>query len=109
MTDGFCDSQPAIQRGQIRAVRFTKVPSMSITRSANARGSIHLDVWTLFKLTSASCPRDLDGLLSARGYGLESDTAVRTVDLVSIPEKQDPHRVTLFEGVSDEWLSAFLK
>jgi N-acetylglutamate synthase len=62
---------------------------------------------TVFKLTSASHPADLDRILSARGYVLESGSAIQTLDLHSNIEEPDGPEVTLSSDVSDEWLSAF--
>ncbi|MDA4114743.1 MAG: GNAT family N-acetyltransferase [Thaumarchaeota archaeon] len=65
----------------------------------------HLD--TVFKLTAASYPPDLDRVLSARGYVLESGSAVQTLDLQNdIAEPEEPD-ITLSSDASDEWLSAF--
>jgi N-acetylglutamate synthase len=61
---------------------------------------------TIFKLTRASFPADLDETLSARGYRLESESAVMTLELPSVtPEPEGP--AALSPDVSDAWLSAF--
>lgn len=61
---------------------------------------------TVFKLTAASCPPDLDGVLAARAYSPESGSAVQTVDLQDFRASREPE-ITLSPDVSDEWLSAF--
>ena len=61
---------------------------------------------TVFKLTTASEPPGLDGILEARGYSLESKSAVQTLDLDAIAGPDDAGLV-LSSDVSDEWLSAF--
>jgi N-acetylglutamate synthase len=65
----------------------------------------HLD--TVFKLTAASFPPDLDRTLSARGYFLESESAVQTLGLQDDLAEPDGSEITLSSDVSDEWLSAF--
>jgi N-acetylglutamate synthase len=61
---------------------------------------------TVFKLTTASQPPGLDGILAARGYSLESASAVQTLDLDAIPGQNEPGLV-LSSEVSEEWFSAF--
>jgi N-acetylglutamate synthase len=62
---------------------------------------------TVFKLTPASHPADLDRILSARGYVLESGSAIQTLDLRSGTAEPEGPGVTLSPDASDEWLSAF--
>ncbi|MCL4518957.1 MAG: GNAT family N-acetyltransferase, partial [Thaumarchaeota archaeon] len=61
---------------------------------------------TVFKLTTAANPENLDSILQHRGYAFESDTAVQTLDLGPIKETNTP-MVELSEELSEEWLSAF--
>jgi N-acetylglutamate synthase len=61
---------------------------------------------TVFKLTTASQPPGLDGILATRGYSLESASAVETLDLNDISGPNEPG-LLLSSDVSDEWLSAF--
>jgi N-acetylglutamate synthase len=64
----------------------------------------NLDV--VFKLTSASCPADLDARLSARDYQKESQTSVQLLDLGSMDVKL-AHNMELKEALSDPWLAGF--
>lgn len=61
---------------------------------------------TVFKLTSDSQPPGLDGILAARGYSLESTSAVQTLNLSGITGP-DETGLVFSPDVSDEWLSAF--
>jgi N-acetylglutamate synthase len=61
---------------------------------------------TVFKMTIASCPPDLDSALAARGYSLASGCAVQTLDLKGVTGP-DESNVTLSSDASDEWLSAY--
>jgi N-acetylglutamate synthase len=63
-----------------------------------------LDV--VFKLTSASCPGNLDDLLSARGYQNDSPTSVQVLELASSDAKL-ARDAELMESLSDPWLDAF--
>jgi ribosomal protein S18 acetylase RimI-like enzyme len=61
---------------------------------------------TVFKLTTASQPPGLDGILETRGYSLESASSVQTLDLDAMVGQSEPGLV-LSSEVSDEWFSAF--
>jgi N-acetylglutamate synthase len=67
----------------------------------------HLDI--VFKLTAASYPAGLDGILSARGYVPEPGCAVKTLDLRNGITKLDDPAIMLSSDVSNEWLSAFFQ
>jgi ribosomal protein S18 acetylase RimI-like enzyme len=61
---------------------------------------------TVFKMTSAINPKDLDVKLAASGYHIDSPTSVQIMDLKS-PHAQVVQRVSLREDLSEEWLDGF--
>jgi len=61
---------------------------------------------TVFKLTPAVCPHDLDDRLDKRGYQKDSPTSVQTVDL-EVSDLQVPSTAELQESLSDAWLGNF--
>jgi ribosomal protein S18 acetylase RimI-like enzyme len=63
---------------------------------------------TVFKLTSAAQPADLDEALDAAGYRLEASTSVMTCDL-SGGERPHLHMVTLDSDLTDHWLETFTR
>ncbi len=60
---------------------------------------------TVFKLTAASEPRELDRILSGDGYRPEAETGIRTVSLGAAPGAPGSD-VVLEDAYSDEWVSA---
>lgn len=69
---------------------------------------------TVFKMTAASLPEDLDAQLEARGYRREAETSVQTLDLaqkasllLSPPAPPTDPMVTFDSSLSDAWLQAF--
>ena len=65
-----------------------------------------LDV--VYKLTSASCPANLDEILEARGYLKESPTSVQLLDLGS-RQVEFAREVEIQETLTDRWLNAFCR
>ena len=65
-----------------------------------------LDV--VFKLTSASCPNNLDDVLSTMGYKIDSPTSVRLLELKSSAVKLAAE-AEWKESLSDQWLDAFCR
>jgi N-acetylglutamate synthase len=64
---------------------------------------------TVFKLTDASEPRELDSILGSRGYALEASTSVQTLALSEFTiEGQLFSRPDLlcFDSVNETWLDA---
>src|ERR1051325_10972334 len=61
---------------------------------------------TVFKLTAAVHPHDLDDRLDKRGYKKDSPTSVQTVDL-EISDLQVSSTAELQESLSDDWLWNF--
>jgi ribosomal protein S18 acetylase RimI-like enzyme len=60
---------------------------------------------TVFKLTAASAPRELDGVLAEAGYRSEAETSVQTLPLGragQLPAED----VALEDEAEDEWLAA---
>jgi ribosomal protein S18 acetylase RimI-like enzyme len=60
---------------------------------------------TVFKLTPASQPTELDAVLADSGYRAEATTSVQVADLSRQALRPDP-AVSLTERVSDQWLDA---
>ncbi len=65
-----------------------------------------LDV--VFKLTSASCPDDLDPKLSVRGYKKDSPTSVQLLEL-ELTNVKLASGTELKELLSDSWLDGFCR
>ena len=65
-----------------------------------------LDV--VFKLTAAASPANLDEVLSARGYQLDSPTSVQILELRSAEISLSPG-VHFHDDLSAEWLDAFCR
>ena len=63
---------------------------------------------TVFKLTPASSPATLDGVLSKRGYRFVEGASVQTVGLGEI-ERRGQEAVETSEEFSESWLSAFFE
>ena len=61
---------------------------------------------TVFKLTAAVHPHDLDDRLEKRGYQKDSPTSVQTVGL-EVSDLQVPSTAELQESLSDDWLWNF--
>lgn len=59
---------------------------------------------TVFKLTRASQPPTLDGVLEAAGYQAQATTSVQAADLTAQSLALDP-AISLTEHVTDEWLA----
>ena len=60
---------------------------------------------TVFKLTAASDPRELDLILSDEGYRPEAETGVRTLSIRNATAAPAPD-VLLQEELTEEWISA---
>jgi GNAT superfamily N-acetyltransferase len=60
---------------------------------------------TVFKMTAASQPSELDSILAADGYRLEAETGVRTMPLDDWNAPPTPDAV-LREDLAEEWLQA---
>lgn len=67
------------------------------------------NIETTFKMTSASCPKDLDVILSERGYQYQAETLLQVLELKQrgIIEAAPDQTLSLSEDVTDEWLSSF--
>lgn len=61
---------------------------------------------TVFKLTDAATPPDLDAHLATRGYRREAETSVQLADLSALTDRPDPS-VTIQPTLTDDWLAAF--
>lgn len=61
---------------------------------------------TVFKLTPAVHPHDLDNRLDKQGYQKDSPTSVQTVDL-RVSDLQVPSTAELQESLSDDWFGNF--
>jgi ribosomal protein S18 acetylase RimI-like enzyme len=60
---------------------------------------------TVYKLTAASEPAELDGLLNARGYAREAETIVQLADLSGLPASSDPD-VSVVDELPAGWLES---
>lgn len=60
----------------------------------------------VFKMTAAALPADLDALLDARGYEVDSPTSVQTMDL---RDTNPPRDAKLDATVTDDWLADFCR
>jgi N-acetylglutamate synthase len=63
---------------------------------------------TVFKMTPAVYPENLDERLSVKGYYKDSPTSVQTLELSSVDEQLAPE-VVLQEDLSEEWLESFCR
>ncbi|UCF69781.1 MAG: GNAT family N-acetyltransferase [candidate division WOR-3 bacterium] len=63
---------------------------------------------TIFKMTEAVFPGNLDHLLDGKGYAREAETSVQTVMLDSVEPKIDP-RVDISSRADDLWFDAFFR
>ncbi len=61
---------------------------------------------TVFKLTAAAQPPELDAGLEARGYALEAPTSGQVLDLRTA-RLDGPGTARIFETPSDEWMAAY--
>src|SRR4030095_11056322 len=62
----------------------------------------------VFKMTEAVHPKDLDEMLTARGYHKDSPTSVQVMDLESATLQEAP-QANLQEDLSAEWLDHFCR
>ena len=60
---------------------------------------------TIFKMTPASRPANLDALLAARGYRMDSPTSVQVLDLQGW-QPAEVRSVTVSEAYDDTWFAA---
>lgn len=63
---------------------------------------------TIFKLTSASQPPELDAFLIERGYAFEPEVSIQTLSLSKFETDAFPD-VTITAAPSSQWISAFRK
>ena len=63
---------------------------------------------TMFKLTAASEPPDLDAILAARGYRQEAVTSVQVRDLES-DDVSPVGSVAIGDRLTDDWLAGFCR
>lgn len=63
---------------------------------------------TIFKLTAAVHPLDLDNILANHGYALEAQTSTQILPLADWDESP-ALAAQIVETLSDEWLSAFCR
>lgn len=63
---------------------------------------------TVFKMTDAAHPDDLDALLDAQGYRREAPTSVQTLDLSDVHEPASS-ATSIDADLSDTWLEAFCR
>ena len=63
---------------------------------------------TVFKLTAASTPADLDSRLTARGYRADSQTSVQALDLKT-GKYETPSGIELVSEDSEVWHAAFTR
>ncbi len=63
---------------------------------------------TVFKMTTAAQPENLDALLAEQGYREEALTSVQTLDLSNV---ESPHTraITVDTALTDTWLAAFCR
>jgi N-acetylglutamate synthase len=63
---------------------------------------------SVFKMTSAAEPKDLDDILEARGYERASETIVMTVELSRVPKVEEMDSIaTVTEGrYEPDWFAA---
>jgi len=64
------------------------------------------DLPTVFKMTSAVFPADLDETLHTKGYQIDSPTSVQTIDLSAV-NLQEIEMPELEVELSDAWLESF--
>ena len=62
---------------------------------------------TVFKMTNASEPKELDQILSDGGYQSQAETLVQLMDLDRLEQSIEPRGIALDSILSDEWLTAF--
>lgn len=63
---------------------------------------------SIFKLTPASQPAELDECLQALGYARDADTSVQTLSLEGFSPPTDS-AIQLEAALSDEWMAAFAR
>jgi N-acetylglutamate synthase len=61
---------------------------------------------TVFKMTPAVSPHDLDTVLADRGYAREAETSVQTVALAEV-DAPELDTFTIAPELTDDWLSVF--
>jgi GNAT superfamily N-acetyltransferase len=61
----------------------------------------------VFKMTPASQPEDLDSILAAQGYQIDSPTSVQLLDLTVWSQPAATADTIFYETVAGEWFSAF--
>jgi N-acetylglutamate synthase len=63
---------------------------------------------TVFKMTSAVFPGDLDEKLHTRGYQTNSPTSVQTID-ISTANLQETHNANFEDDIPDAWLENYCR
>jgi N-acetylglutamate synthase len=65
---------------------------------------------TIFKMTDAALPGDLDAVLAERGYSREAETSVHILDLraFALPAPV-AGQISINSQLSEEWLTAYLE
>ncbi len=63
---------------------------------------------TIFKMTEAACPADLDAVLEARDYQADAHTSVQTVELAQV-DFAHAGKLTFSTQPTDDWLEAFCR
>lgn len=61
---------------------------------------------TIFKLTSAACPAQLDEILSQKNYQRQAETSVQTFDLNNARFEEN-RSIILNENLEDNWVKSF--
>lgn len=62
---------------------------------------------TIFKLTSAACPANLDKILSQRNYLRQAETSVQTFDLTNARFEEN-RSIILNENLEENWVRYFV-
>lgn len=62
---------------------------------------------TVFKMTDASLPSDLDMVLARKGYARQADVSVQTLPLPTSRYKEKGHDVITHTRLREEWLTSF--
>jgi N-acetylglutamate synthase len=61
----------------------------------------------VFKMTPASQPEDLDSILTAQGYQVDSPTSVQLLDLTAWSQPVATADTIFYETAAEEWFPAF--
>ena len=88
------------------AIRGAPIPLIRSILRAETRPTQGLP--TIFKLTAASCPQDLDTLLAERGYQADAYTSVQLLDLTHW-DQVAAVGVSLAQSETEEWQAAFCR